>query len=275
MFRIVYFVGAEGERDREESDPVRIGGRSTVEWSVVLTRPPTGVWVEPYVALNRTSFRVPMDDVDEEDVVDTEPVEQIVELEWEPPSTEAIVVDDQDEGFSVVTEESRRGTRIGAREDDDAELDNGLPVQEFGPMPREWSRATSSTAYGRYRHTVAWTRKGKGDTRAELRAVLPKSGLWELEIHLPHKQRFRLASSWGTWKLAIVQGSDRINIDFDASAAARGWTLVDAFELADGEVTVELSDESTGMIVVADAVRWTPAAGNGPAEAVSDGGEGT
>ncbi len=60
------------------------------------------------------------------------------------------------------------------------------------------------------------------------------------------------------WKLAIVQGDERHEIDFDAGEAPRGWNLVDSFDLESGDVTVEFSDETTGMIVVADAVRWTP-----------------
>ena len=150
-----------------------------------------------------------MDEVDEEAVITADPIEQVVELEWSLPPTDQIVVDDQDEGFTVVAEAKGRGTRIGAKTRDDAELDNGLPVEDFGPMPREWSRATSSTAFGRYRHTVAWTRKGKGKTWAEFSAVLPRSGLWELEVHLPHKQRFRMARNWGSWILTIIQNEDR------------------------------------------------------------------
>ena len=79
-----------------------------------------------------------------------------------------------------------------------------------------------------------------------------------MAIHLPHKQRFRVARNWGVWKLAIVQGDERHEIDFDAGEAPRGWNLVDSFDLESGDVTVEFSDETTGMIVVADAVRWTP-----------------
>lgn len=108
--------------------------------------------------------------------------------------------------------------------------------------------------------------KGKGKTRAEFNGLAPKAGLWDLEIHLPHKQRFRFARKWGMWKLAVVQDDVRQELDFDASAAPRGWNLVDAFDLVDGEVIVEFSDATTGMIVVADAIRWTPAAGAGVGE---------
>ncbi len=258
LFRVVYYVGADDDREKKESDPVRIEGRSAVRFSTVLTRPPTGVWVDPYLSLNRSSFRVALAEVDEGAIVEAEPSEGVAPADFETAVSDAIIVDDLDDAFEIVDGGQRTGLRLGAKDRDDAELDHGLPVEEFGPMPRVWSRASSATAFGRYRHTVAWVRKGKGTTRAQFTAVVLKPGPWELEIHLPHKQRFRLARNWGVWHLAVVQEDQRHEFDFDAKEASRGWNLVDVFDLTDGDVTVEFSDETTGMIVVADAVRWTP-----------------
>ena len=47
----------------------------------------------------------------------------------------------------------------------------------------------------------------------------------------------------------------------DAKAGEPGWNVLDSFELSGGEVNVEVSDFSEGRLVVADAIRWTPAAG--------------
>ncbi len=258
LFRVAYSVGADDEEEQEESEPLRIDGRSAIRFSTVLTRPPTGVWVNPYLSLNRSGFRVPLSEVDEGAVVETEPLEGVTPVDVAIVDDGAIIIDDLDEGFEVIDGGGRKGFRLGARDSDDAELDQGLPVEEFGPLPKTWSRASSATAFGRYRHTVAWMRKGKGDSHAEFAGEIPKPGTWELEIHLPHKQRFRVARNWGVWKLSIVQEDDRHEIDFDAGEAPRGWNLVDSFDLSSGEVTVEFSNETTGMIVVADAVRWKP-----------------
>ncbi len=258
LFRVVYYVGADDDQEREESEPLRIDAESAVRFSTILTRPPTGVWVHPYLSLNRSNFRVPLAEVDETIVVEAEPLEGVTMMELEIADSDAVIIDDLDDGFEVSEGGGRSGLRLGAKGQDDAELDQGLPVEEFGPMPRAWSRASSATAYGRYRHTLAWMRKGKGESSARFTGAVPQSGVWELAIHLPHKQRFRVARNWGVWKLAIVQGDERHEIDFDAGEAPRGWNLVDSFDLESGDVTVEFSDETTGMIVVADAVRWTP-----------------
>lgn len=258
LFRVVHYVGSDDDQEREESEPFRIDGHGAVKFSTVLTRPPTGVWVKPYLSLNRSMFRVPLPEVDEEAIVQAEPEEGLTTVDVPSDRDTAVVVDDLNDGFEVVEGGKRKGMRLGSRGQDDAELDNGLPVREFGGPSRAWSRATSATAYGRYRHTLAWVRKGKGETRAEFTGVIIEPGPWELEVHLPHKQRFRAARNWGVWKLTVVQGDQRKEIEFDAGDAPRGWNLVDSFDLGEGEVAVEFSDETTGMIVVADAVRWTP-----------------
>lgn len=258
LFRVTYLVGAGDDQEQEESDPLRIDGHSAVQFSTVLTRPPTGVWVNPYLSFNRSGFRVPLPEVDETESVEASPQEGLIAIDVAVPESDAVIIDDLDEGFEIVDRGGQSGIRLGAKGQDDDELDNGLPVREFGGPSRNWSRATSATAHGRYRHTLAWVRKGKGETRARFTGVVLEPGPWELEVHLPHKRRFRVARNWGVWKLAVVQGDERHEIDFDAKEAPRGWNLVDSFELSDGEVTVEFSDETTGMIVVADAVRWTP-----------------
>ena len=127
---------------------------------------------------------------------------------------------------------------------------------------------TDPGGWGRYRHTVAFIRQGKGERTATFAAELPSSGSWDLEIHLPAKRRF-LVPKWGTWHLTINPGTESQEVGFDSAAAEPGWNMVGSFELGAGPVEVQLSDRSDGMVVVADAIRWRRSAGaaNGPVEA--------
>jgi len=258
VFRMTTRIGEGGEASREDSDPVRIGGQAAVRWATVLSQPPSGIWVDPYLSLNRDAFRVPLPPIDETEIVAAEPVEGVDEVPWSAGDPESVTVDDLDDGFTVVDGSQGSGFRLAGR-GVASETDQGLPLQQFGGVPREWSRATSSSAWGRYRHTVAYVRPGTGEGRATFTAEVPRGGAWELEIHLPHKERFRRARSWGVWALTVSDASGDYEVAFDAGAAERGWSLVETFELAGGEVSVSLSDETEGQVVVADAVRWRPA----------------
>jgi ABC-type transport system involved in multi-copper enzyme maturation permease subunit len=258
VFRMTTRTGEGGEASREDSDPVRIGGQSAMRWSTVLSQPPTGIWVDSYLSLNREAFRVPLPPIDETEIVSAEPLEGVEEVPWSAGDPETITVDDLDDGFAVVNGSQGSGFRLAGR-GVDRETDQGLPLQDFGGLPREWSRAGSSSSWGRYRHTVAYVRPGEGEGSATFASEVPRGGSWELEIHLPHKQRFRSARSWGVWTLTVSDASGDREVTFDAGAAERGWSLVEAFELTGGEVSVSLSDQTDGQVVVADAIRWRPA----------------
>jgi hypothetical protein len=68
---------------------------------------------------------------------------------------------------------------------------------------------------------------------------------------------------WGTWHLTVRDGNgDERGITFDSNAASEGWNLAENFDLPKGEVTVTLSNKTDGQFVIADAIRWSPAAGS-------------
>lgn len=262
LLRVVRSVGEGDASERFESEPVRVDGRSAVEYGTVLSRPASAVWIEPYLSLNREGFRVDLGELDGSAVTDASPLEGVVEAAWAPPDPAVVVVDDLDDGFRVAATGGGRGVRLVAR-GVEGEADRGLPRVEGGRPPGEWSRATSASAWGRYRHTVAWRRGGNGETAAEFAAEIPEAGEWELELYLPDRQRFRFVREWGVWTVVVDDGAGTRETELDAGVAGRGWNPIGTFELPAGEVVVRLSDDTESRIVVADAVRWRRAAGGG------------
>jgi hypothetical protein len=259
--------GRQQEIDSGHSDPVNVPGNSAIEIGMVVSTPPRMIRVVPYLALNRDPFNVPMPAVDEEKIVDAEPFVGSRETEWSAPDTEWIVVDDLDDGFGVEESEERSLWRFGGRGSDDEELDGGLPVQAGprGAGPR-WARNVNANAFGKYRHTMAMIRAGEGQNRAIFTAELPRAGSWELEFYLPQRRGRgggRGRRQPGTWNLVVVDGSGRQDVTFDADGGEAGWNSLGTFEVAGGEVQVEVSDQTEGSYVIADAIRWRPVSGGG------------
>jgi ABC-type transport system involved in multi-copper enzyme maturation permease subunit len=258
VIRLQYRIGSEDDREVLLSEPIRINGQSTTQWGVVVSKLPEAVFVEPYLSLNRDRFRILMQPPDGESIVDQEPFEGTRSLPWVLPGDQ-ITVDDLDQGFNVDNGDESSGWRIGARSSQEAELDQGLPTQEWG-KPSVWSRAFSPTSWGKYRHTFVYIQAGSGDKHAAFTTDLSRTDTWQLEIHLPHKERFPRYESWGTWHLEIIGPDGQHQAELEATGAPRGWNLVGSYDLEGGEVTVKLSDQNEGDIVIADAIRWTPAA---------------
>ena len=254
--RVAWTMERGGERAFGE--PVRIPGRSAIEYGAVLSQPPAAVYVRPYLSLNRDDFLAGLTDTAEIATRAAEPFDGVREVDIGDVVDERIVADDLDVGFTVVDEEAGSDLRLAGRRASAAGLDNGLPIISIGALaPRVWSRRTNETAWGRYRHTLAYVGAGDGRRRAVMPASIPSPGLWELELHLPFLP-FLPPPSRGTWNLEVVTANGREPVAFDATLASLGWNLVGRFELPAGEVRVEISDRTDGRMVIADAIGWSP-----------------
>jgi ABC-type transport system involved in multi-copper enzyme maturation permease subunit len=252
-------IGAE----MEHTDPVRVEGPGAVEIGIVTSEPLRILRVVPYLALNRSGFNVNLPPLDEERIVEAEPFVGARVVEWSEPDDPWIIVDDLDDGFSVTEGDGGSGLRFGGRGQSNEDTDQGLPISQFGQVTSRWSRRTNSGAWGKYRHTIALIRSGKGDRPATFTVEIPHAGEWELEYHLPpFSGRGDGPRRRGVWTMTVVDPSASREVTFDGDSAEGGWNSLGTFEIADGETRVEIGDKSDGgRYVIADAIRWAPVSG--------------
>ena len=118
-------------------------------------------------------------------------------------------------------------------------------------------------SWGRYRRTLVRIAAGDGTGKARFDVELPSAGRWRLAYHLPggsanHGHWFPWGGdqSFGLYGIEVTDGAGTQAIDYDASLADPGWNDVGAFDLSVGPVRVEVSNRTTGAVVVADAIRW-------------------
>jgi hypothetical protein len=187
--------------------------------------------------------------------------------DWRPPATDDITVDDLDAGFKVETDQATSGVRLGAGGPFSSfiaqpELDQGLPETPPGTArPSEWSRMAAPLGWGKYRRTIAAVGSGSGSRRATFTASLPHAGRWRLAYHVPAGA----LPSLGKYDLTLRAGGEARTLEFDGAAAEGGWNTLGEFDLQAGEARVEVSDKSSGRLVVADAIKWQPVKGSATA----------
>ena len=267
-----------GSRDFSgEGEPIRVPANSSVEIGMVVDAPPNQFWVSPYLSLNRHEVRLEVLDGDPDVVLDQEPLVGPKPSEWLPPVIDGVVVDDLDAGFST---ESDTGIGAGWRLMDlyrgwSPTLDGGLP--DAGRRPTEWFRRSVPSSWGKYRHTIAQAKSGNGAHRALFAAELP-AGRWRLDYHLPEghipagypgDRELAVLPLLGSMDLKLVVGAlpgrpgepsdspvEEWTIDFDAALAEPGWNKLGEFEVPGGEIRLVISNRSSGVAVVADAIRW-------------------
>ncbi|MBN2419757.1 MAG: hypothetical protein JXL81_10260, partial [Deltaproteobacteria bacterium] len=271
VFNFAYYYQAENQRtELTRSEPIHLAGKHAIQYGTIVSRPPSMCFLQPLLSLNRGVFELNMNTIDPQKIIKEEIIEGVHEIPWEIPASPSIIVDDLDEGFSTVTEVKKGfGLRLKTKEktDGDQDTDQGLPyisanILPRGERPREWSRMSSSVAYGKYRHTAAIIRSGDGDKKALFQAILPKSGEWDLEFYIPMKSMFP-GRDWGTWHVIVIDDNgDKHQVKIDSKAGNAEWNIVSKLDLPEGNVTIELSNQTDGDLVVADAIRLSPAIGN-------------
>jgi hypothetical protein len=272
VFTFAHYYQTENQRSElTGSEPIHLAGKHAIQYGTIVIRPPTMCFLRPYLSFNRGVFELKMDTIDPEKIVRKEIIEGVHEIPWEVPVSSSVTVDDLDDGFSIATEgKDNEGLRLKTKNriDRDQDTDQGLPyisgniLPPGARLPGEWSRMTSSVPFGKYRHTAAFIKSGEGDKKAGFQASLPEDGTWDLEIYIPNKTMFP-RREWGTWHADIIDDNgDKHKVEFNSKAGTEGWNLAGKLDLPGGKVTVELSDLTDGDLVVADAIRLTPAAGN-------------
>ena len=264
--RVSYRAGRFGT-----TNPIRVPGLASLEIGIVSADPPVGIWLDPYLSLNRSRLALEVPNVDAERTVAKVPFSGARPSSWASGDRREIVVDDLDAGFAIESDGSGGGKRrslFASRGRQAIEFDRGLPVYaEAAHAPAgRWHRlADEGWGWGRYRRTVALATPGDGRATAVFTAHLPDGGRWRLDYHLPNRERYRSmgtpTSRYGTqgrYDLRLVSADGPVILEFDASIAAPGWNHVGDFDLPSGPVRLVVSNQTEGEVVIADAIRWLP-----------------
>ena len=244
-FRLMYEQRVGGfDWNWRDSDVVFLGPHAAVEVGLLVPERPREIWLDSFLSLNRRPVRLSIGRSETEERGDGILVGSR-ESSWRPKDTEAIFVDDRDDGFYVNGGAGRN-----------------LPWYRNEIFFVGWAREEQTTAWGRYFRTVVRTR---GEDVAEFVAELPK-GRWTLDYHLPdigvktwgYTRRYR-TDEHGLYLFRVKAGDLAKEFAVGSEEVVGGWNRIGSFEFTGGKVSVAVSNgaadgEST---IYADAIRWS------------------
>lgn len=227
-------ITATGRGD-EALKGVEIEGGQEIEVSMVLWEQPFRVMVEPFFARNRrplmSPVRVP------EDVTEGFPVAYVKDVTGEDSGPVEIIVDNDDDGFSMPVRRATRYFRPG--------LKGGNWREQGMPM-----------AFGRFETNFRMKPPGDGAQPAVWTAQIPRDGEFDVGFYFldpAMARRFRIGS---TFILTIFHGGKADTLEMERDQMKAGWNYLGRYKFAEGEeAVVELSDRAEGRLY-ADAVRW-------------------
>ncbi len=233
------FVQVEVASFRDQvTKNVQIEGGQEVEVALTITDRPNRVSIEPFFAKNRRPLIAPLRIPEE---VEPGPAESYVRLvtEEEIPYIE-IIVDNEDEGFSMPIRRVQRYLRPGLQGDN-------------------WRVSDSQFAFGRYNTNYRYKSAGDGAQPAIWSTTIPRSGEYDVAFYfLPSSRGGRRIGVWGlasSFELTVFHAGEEATLTLDTSELRGGWNLLGRFDFKEGEeAVVELSDQADGRLY-ADAVR--------------------
>ncbi len=186
-----------------------------------------------------------------------------------------LVVDNEDRGFSV-HEEGTSNRLSGLLGIDQKDSDYKYQPMAFWRPPMTWVLSTNSGFYGDYIRSAYYTRSGDGERSVEWEVDIPEPGYYEVSVFLDDMLS-RMSRGRGRGGDGGRGGdnrgssSNKINDVYHytvfhdegqeevAKALANiedGWNLLGSFYFSAGKAKVVLTNQNSGRMVVADAMKW-------------------
>lgn len=256
-----------------------IPGESTKEIGVVLDDRPNTLSIDTLVSLNipsTLSKRLPTPETD----IKVKPFEGERIIDTPPRSARGeVIVDNEDPGYQSISGNSASFIkRLLVKTEDDADEYIGI---RFWNMPLKWRKTTNDSFYGLYRLSAEYIGPGKGLNKAVWTADIPVSGKYNVYFYVSRLRmpNFRRGGGPGgggpggggpggersgenenikDFHFTVYHDDGADPIDMDMGGAEEGWAQLGTFYFSEGQAKVELTDETNGRIVYADAIRWAP-----------------
>ena len=277
LVRLGYSQRTNAGEIGDRTNPIRVPANSSVEIGLIAETVPEQLWIAPYLSLNRYPMNIPVTEVSR-DAMGAEPLIGHQASDWRPDNAGGIYVDDLDPQFAVeyANPENAPDQSPSDWTEPPLDMDQGLPKYvQFAPW-FGWTRQEAPRAWGKYRRTLARAPSADGAAKAVFSATLPAAGRWRLEYHLPQldewasvfidvgpsgaraESKSRPMRGQGRYDMRLVVAGEEEELEFDGAAGEPGWNHIGDYDLPAGEVRLAVSNQTSGRVVLADAIRWLP-----------------
>jgi ABC-type transport system involved in multi-copper enzyme maturation permease subunit len=177
-----------------------------------------------------------------------------------PPPRSApdeVIVDNESAGFHLLTQKKssplQRLFKINFAAEGEYQ-----PLQPW-QVPEYWSKTVNSDFYGDMVLSAHFIRAGDGSQKVAWEAELPAAGQYTVYAYVVPV----MVGGRGRRNEKFVQdyhytvyhddGAENVQLEADSGD---GWTSLGVFYFSGGTAKVELTNQSKGRVVIADAVKW-------------------
>lgn len=172
-------------------------------------------------------------------------------------SDNEIVVDNEDSLFSY----NQKDTKSYIKKWIDKNREAGYEYEgiRFWNPPLEWKPVLRSGFYGKYVRSAYYTRSGIDGRVAVWRAPHAEAGYYDVYCHIEkiHINRWnRREQKKSDYNFNVYHQGGVENIHLTDGDVDNGWNYLGTFFITPQTARIELTNESVGSMVFADAVKW-------------------
>ena len=190
------------------------------------------------------------------------------------------VVDNEDEGFSsfAISRESKLKQWVDSRK----EKDDGLLYESLNEWwtPSRWTPVAHAAYYGETVRSAMAIRRGDGTSHVTWSTVLPEKGFYDLYVYIPVSAMYKrpsrnrdqggqsqnqghgrgfgpeFADKGTDYNYTISSSEGTETVSYELNDPEDGWNRLGSFHFPADTVSIQLSNETDGRRIIADAVKW-------------------
>ncbi|MFV0377694.1 MAG: hypothetical protein ACK5JD_10390 [Mangrovibacterium sp.] len=235
---------------------IHLDGNQTKEVSFLLAGTPRGGTINTLVSRNLPSeIRLPLDDIEEDKKAVPFEGETVVEVPVRIAEDNEIILDNEDPGF-VISENKETSLLKKLLTKEDATTEKYSGMNNWQP-PRNWTLTTNSSFYGAYIRSAYYIRSGSGDQKAVWNVPVSEAGFYDVYAYVTKMQRRGPGrnDNPGEYHFTIHHDDGEETALVDMKSADEGWNHLGAFYFSPDTAVVDLTNENTGRVVIADAIK--------------------
>ncbi len=184
--------------------------------------------------------------------------ERVLPSDFSFDNPDEIIVDNEDPAFELVEAYTESYLRKLVKEHSKTEEQKYTGVRWWRP-PVDWKTITQSGFYGKYIRSAEYTKSGSGENKALWRTPIDEKGFYDLYCYIGDETgvlyRDRNQQN-ARYRFNVFQDEGIEEAIIELQNSKKGWNFLGTYFLSSDTAKVEMSNESEGRMVVADAIKW-------------------
>lgn len=184
--------------------------------------------------------------------------EEILSQDFSFDNPDEIIVDNEDENFELIQPSTDSYLRKLIEEKSKKEEQKYVGVRWWRP-PVDWQFITQSGFYGKYIRSAVYTKAGSGENRVVWKTPIEAEGFYDVYFHYGDatggfSQDRNQQNAKYVFNVFHDDGIEEAVMELKNSE--NGWNFLGTYFISSDTARVEMSNDSEGRMVTADAIKW-------------------